>query len=144
MPLDELGIPRKRNNLDKVRNGYGNKLLKSCKGNSLFLLNGRGLTSKKLSTVDYCLCSVKRFKWVNNFRILEFSSLNSDVRSITYHILKNCVYWKYRLCHRPKCSYWKRKKEIGVTMRNMQKLEQTLNRITLIIRRTKFSEISKW
>jgi hypothetical protein len=27
--LDELGIPRKRNNLDKVRNGYGNKLLKS-------------------------------------------------------------------------------------------------------------------
>jgi hypothetical protein len=34
--LDELGIPRKRNNLDKVRNGYGNKLLKSCKGNSLF------------------------------------------------------------------------------------------------------------
>ena len=100
MPLDELGIPRKRNNLDKVRNGYGNKLLKSCKGNSLFLLNGTGgvdqregrLTSKKLSTVDYCLCSVKRFKWVNNFRILEFSSLNSDVRSITYHILKNFVY----------------------------------------------------
>jgi hypothetical protein len=29
-------------------------------------------------------------------------------------------------------------------MRNMQKLEQTLNRITLISRRTKFSEISKW
>ena len=27
--LDELGIPRKKNNLDKVRNGYGNKLLKS-------------------------------------------------------------------------------------------------------------------
>jgi hypothetical protein len=78
VPLDELGIPRKRNNLDKVRNGYGNKLLKSCKGNSLFLLNGTGgvdqregrLTSKKLSTVDYCLCSVKLLKCVNNFRIL--------------------------------------------------------------------------
>jgi hypothetical protein len=55
----------------------------------------------KLSTVDYCLCSVKRFKWVNNFRILEFSSLNSDVRSITYHILKKEIYWKYRLSHRP-------------------------------------------
>jgi hypothetical protein len=39
--IDELGIPRKRNNLDKVKNGYGNKLLEFCKGNSLFLLNGK-------------------------------------------------------------------------------------------------------
>ena len=33
--LDELGIPRKRNNLDKVKNRYRNKLLEFCKGNSL-------------------------------------------------------------------------------------------------------------
>ena len=32
--LDELGIPRKRNNLDKIKNGYGNKLLEFCKGNN--------------------------------------------------------------------------------------------------------------
>jgi hypothetical protein len=38
-----------------------------------------GLTCKNLSTVDYCLCSVKLLKCVNNFRILDFSSLYSDV-----------------------------------------------------------------
>jgi hypothetical protein len=32
--LDELGIPRKRNNLDKVKNRYGDKLIEFCKGNS--------------------------------------------------------------------------------------------------------------
>ena len=87
--LDELGIPRNRNNLDKVKNGYENKLLEFCKGNSLFLLNGRvgenrhegGLACKNLSTVDYCLCSVKLLKCVNNFRILDFSSLYSDIHS---------------------------------------------------------------
>ena len=86
--LDELGIPRKRNNLDKVKNGYGNKLLEFVK-ETVLLLNGRvgedrhegRLTCKNLSTVDYCLCSVKLLKCVNNFRILEFSSLYSDVHS---------------------------------------------------------------
>jgi hypothetical protein len=39
--LDELRIPKNRNNLDKVKNGYENKLLEFCKGNCLFLLNGR-------------------------------------------------------------------------------------------------------
>ena len=39
--LDELRIPKNKNNLDKVKNGYENKLLEFCKGNCLFLLNGR-------------------------------------------------------------------------------------------------------
>jgi hypothetical protein len=49
-----------------VKNCYGNKLLELCRGNSLFLLNGRvgedqhegRLTCKNSSTVDYCLCTV--------------------------------------------------------------------------------------
>jgi hypothetical protein len=68
--IDELGIPRNRNNLDKVKNGYENKLLEFCKGNSLFLLNGRvgedhregRLTCKNLSTVDYCFMFSETFK----------------------------------------------------------------------------------
>jgi hypothetical protein len=61
--LDKLEIPRKRNSMDTVKNCYGNKLLELCRGNSLFLLNGRvgedqhegRLTCKISSTVDYCL-----------------------------------------------------------------------------------------
>ena len=34
--LDELGIPRNRNNLDKVKNGYENKQLEFCKGKVYF------------------------------------------------------------------------------------------------------------
>lgn len=60
--LDELEIPRKRKSMDKVRNGW-NKLLELCRGNSLYLLNGRvgedqhegRITCKNSSTVDYCL-----------------------------------------------------------------------------------------
>ena len=39
--FDELGIPWKRNNLDKIKNGYWNKLPEFCKENSIFLYNGR-------------------------------------------------------------------------------------------------------
>jgi len=96
--LDELEIPRKRKSMDKVKNGYGNKLLELCRGNSLFLLNGRvgedmqhegRLTCKISSTVDYCLCTVYLLKYINNFKILDFSSLYSNVHSpIQIKILK--------------------------------------------------------
>ena len=54
--LDKLEIPRQRNSMDTVKNCYGNKLLELCRGNTLFLLNGRvgedqhegRLTCKKL------------------------------------------------------------------------------------------------
>lgn len=39
--LDELEIPRKGKRMDNVKNGYGNKLFQLCRGNSLFLLDGR-------------------------------------------------------------------------------------------------------
>jgi len=34
--IDELEIPKKRKSMDKIKNGYGNKLLELCRGNSLF------------------------------------------------------------------------------------------------------------
>lgn len=75
--------------MDKVKNGYGNKLLELCRGNSLFWLNGRvgedqhegRLTCKNSSIVDYCLCTVYLLKCINHFKILDFSSLYSDVHS---------------------------------------------------------------
>ena len=89
--LDELEIPRKRKSMDKLKNGYRNKLLELCRGNSLFLLNGRvgeeqhegRLTCKNSSTVDYCLCTVYLLKYINNFKIRDFSSLYPGVRCST-------------------------------------------------------------
>ncbi|VDI70471.1 Hypothetical predicted protein [Mytilus galloprovincialis] len=39
--LEELNIPKKRKSLDRVKNGYGKRLLDLCKGNNLFIVNGR-------------------------------------------------------------------------------------------------------
>ena len=87
--LGELEIPRKRKSMDKVKHGYGNKLLELCRGNSLYLLNGRvgedqhkgRLICKNSSTVDYYLCTVYLLKYINNVKILDFSTLYSDVHS---------------------------------------------------------------
>ena len=77
--LDELEIPRKRKSMDIVINGYGNKLLELCRGNSLFLLNGRlgedqhegRPTCRNSSSIDYCLCKLYLLKYINNFKILD-------------------------------------------------------------------------
>ncbi|CAG2190917.1 unnamed protein product [Mytilus edulis] len=60
--LDEKNLPRKRNNEDKCKNRFGNQLLDFCKGNNLFIMNGRttkdrdgNLTCRNASVVDYCI-----------------------------------------------------------------------------------------
>jgi hypothetical protein len=46
--LEELGIPLRRDNEDKVINQYGRKLLDFCKYNDVFILNDRiGEDNKK-------------------------------------------------------------------------------------------------
>ena len=37
----QLNLPLKRNNVDKGKNPYGNLLLNLCRGNDLFIVNGR-------------------------------------------------------------------------------------------------------
>jgi hypothetical protein len=47
--LQQLNLPLKRNNVDKGKNPYGNLLLNLCRGNDLFIVNGRiGELSKRL------------------------------------------------------------------------------------------------
>ncbi|CAG2222139.1 unnamed protein product [Mytilus edulis] len=87
--LDELNIPKKRNSLDRVKNGYGKRLLDLCKGNNLFIVNGRigddrqygKLTCRNSSIVDYCISSVELLKYFTNFHVLDFCTLYSDVHS---------------------------------------------------------------
>jgi hypothetical protein len=39
--LQQLNLPLKRNNVDKGKNPYDNLLLNLCRGNDLFIVNGR-------------------------------------------------------------------------------------------------------
>lgn len=75
-----------RNNMDIVKNNYGNQLLEFCKNNNLFILNGRVngdkvgmLTCKQTSVVDYCISSVDFLPFIYFLHVLDFSSLYSDV-----------------------------------------------------------------
>ena len=64
--LETLNIDRKRKSMDTVKNRSGQKLLELCKGNDLFIVNGRigddkhesgKLTCKNTSVIDYCICT---------------------------------------------------------------------------------------
>jgi hypothetical protein len=64
--LQQLNLPLKRNNVDKGKNPYGNRLLNSCRGNDLFIVNERigdnkegNLTCRNASVVDYTIIN----KW---------------------------------------------------------------------------------
>jgi hypothetical protein len=63
--LEELGIPLRRANEDKVINQYVRKLLNFCKYIDVFILNGRigedkhigKFTCKNIGVVDYTIAS---------------------------------------------------------------------------------------
>ena len=79
-------VPLQRCNIDKVVNAYGTQMIDFCKLCNLCILNGRfgqymfnpKYTCKDKSVVDYFLCLAPLFSKIQNFHILEFSSLYSD------------------------------------------------------------------
>jgi len=93
-----LNIQRVRNSPDNVVNGYGRKFLEFCKNNQMFILNGRigkdkigRPTSRNLSVVDYIISTAYFLKNVNDFEVLDFSKLFSDVHSpLHLSLYKNC------------------------------------------------------
>ena len=64
-------------------------LLNFCKGNGVFILNGRmgndvnigRFTCRNASVVDYCISSPELLKSIKNFEILDSSKLLSDVHN---------------------------------------------------------------
>jgi hypothetical protein len=75
--------------MDKSKNKFGNLLLNFCKGNSMFIVNGRVGNDKNIgrfrcrnaSVVDYCITSPELLKLFFDFDILESSKLFSDVHA---------------------------------------------------------------
>ena len=85
--LELLNIPLKRNSMDTKKNNYGNILSDLCKYNNMYILNGRvgedrhvgKFTCKHSSVVDYCIGTSGLLGLVDDFCVLEFCSLFSDV-----------------------------------------------------------------
>ena len=84
--LDDLDILRLRNNPDDIVHNYGRKLISFCKNNNMLVLNGRvrkdqssNPTSENNIILDYAISSAHLLRKVEDFEILEFSKLFSDI-----------------------------------------------------------------
>lgn len=69
-------------------------MINTCKNNEMITLNGRyGIESSKftfrdLSVLDYNVCKIKAYKYLNYFRILSTDCILSDGHSLLDFILK--------------------------------------------------------
>ena len=88
--IQNFGFPLERFNSDHSRiDNYGRRLLDICKSFNLYIANGRLGDDRSLGTqtcrgstvVDYAILSPSVFNMVNDFRILPFDPLLSDVHS---------------------------------------------------------------
>ncbi|CAC5393973.1 unnamed protein product [Mytilus coruscus] len=121
--LDEFGIPRLRNSIDTVVNGYGRKCIDFCKNNKMFILNGRmeknrtgNPTSRHSSVIDYVLSS-SQFLYKSKFEVLQFCKLFSDVhyplslQLYTNDETKDNLLTKTFCCGDEKVNKWKNEKK---------------------------------
>ena len=93
--LDTLKIDRKRKSMDDGKNRSGNILLELCRGNNLFIVNGRigddylesgRLTCRNSSVVDYYICSPCFFEYFCNFKVVDSLLPNTASNDIQQHV----------------------------------------------------------
>ena len=93
--LTDSNLPLNRKDIDKEKNKFGKLLINLCKGQNLFIMNGRvgsdsnigELTCRNASAVDYFICSPNFIKCIDDLTVLDFSKCFSDVHtplSITF------------------------------------------------------------
>ena len=96
MSLNSCDIQQSRNNVDKVVNNYGNRLLTLCETLEVFIVNGRldedasqgKPTCNNVTLVDYFICSPLIVPTVSNFEVLDFDPLLSDIHCAVTLTLK--------------------------------------------------------
>ena len=72
--LTDSNLPLNRKNIDKGKNNFGKLLINLCKGQNLFIMNGRvgsdsnigELTCRNASAVDYFICSSNFIKCIDD------------------------------------------------------------------------------
>ena len=75
--------------MDKGKNNSGKLLINLCKGQNLFIMNGRvgsdinigELTCRNASAVDYFICTTSLIKCIDDLTVLDFSKCCSDVHT---------------------------------------------------------------
>ena len=94
--LQDLNLPLDRSSKDKKKNNFGNNLLDFCKGNNMFICNGRYgenstlQTCKETSVVDYVIVSANLMKYIHDFSVLNFCSMLSDAHC-PLCVVFNCI-----------------------------------------------------
>ena len=76
--------------MDKGKNNFGKLLINLCKGQNLFIINGRvgsdrnigELTCRNASVVDYFICTPNFIKCIDDLTVLDFSKCYSDVHTL--------------------------------------------------------------
>ena len=92
-------ISLRRESDDKSVNHYGTQMIRFCKYNDLYILNGRvgrsmhnaKYTCKDSSVIDYFLCSSSLFHVLCDLEVLDFSSLYSDAHCPISLTLQRCL-----------------------------------------------------
>ena len=92
--MQSEGIPLSRQNIDRKINNHGYKMIETCKNNNIVILNGRfGYQSSKhtfrdLSVIDYTVCSIDGYKYVDYFKVIPTDSIMSDGHALLEFTLK--------------------------------------------------------
>jgi hypothetical protein len=79
--LTDSNLPLNRKNIDKGKNKFGKLLINLCKGQNLFIMNGRvgndsnigELTCRNASAVYYFICSQNFIKCIDDLTGFDFS-----------------------------------------------------------------------
>ena len=88
--LIQYGMKLRRSSQDTVVNANGQKFIEMCRGNNIFIANGRigedkdvgQFTYRGTSLIDYTLATVEALKLISKFSIIETDPIFSDGHSI--------------------------------------------------------------
>ena len=98
--LKNFDISVNRTSCDNVVNTNGSKLIEICRGNNLFIVNGRlgtdrdvgHFTYRNTSLIDFTICTLDALKLIHKFDVIETDTLFSDGHS--------ALSWSVKIAHK--------------------------------------------
>ena len=98
--LKNFDISVNRTSCDNVVNTNGSKLIEICRGNNLFIVNGRlgtdrdvgHFTYRNTPLIDYTICTLDAIKLIHKFDVIETDTLFSDGHS--------ALSWSVKIAHK--------------------------------------------
>ena len=129
-----------RNNMDKIVNGHGHKLLRLVKMSSLLILNGRSESDKSgkftfcnhrgSSTIDYAIMSREILPSYNDFKVLSFTPFSDHAPINLSMKLSSLLLPPNEVPHVKPVPQWKKSYEMQ--FKEYLESEETLNDLSLM------------